>query len=107
MLSTIFTSLFLFGLIAGGLGMKRIKKSGTCLDDFMCLTTEHTRFVSSPADCYCLGCPTFATSEDVAEDNERSWHQHCDLAKMGCPAVRCMKPCESTCVGGGCACVNA
>ncbi len=75
-----------------------------------CTLTEYHSFVGSPAECYCLLCPTVVNAE-TALKNQRSWQQHCNkfgLSKAAsqdylmCPQIACIEPRPWACINKQC-----
>jgi hypothetical protein len=62
----------------------------------------YSRFVASPADCYCPSCEDGILNRATAQTNQASWERHCSNVRLACDGGACAAASGTRCEAARC-----
>lgn len=74
----------------------------SCKDDSECVATAYSRFVASPAECYCPACEDGVVNRATLSRNRESWERHCAGVRLACGGEACAAAPVARCVAARC-----
>lgn len=75
----------------------------SCKADSECVATAYSRFVASPAECYCPTCEDGVVNRETEAKNRESWERSCANVRLACGGEACVAAPAARCVASRCA----